>query len=86
MWWVTSEIKVLIIFCIFQVLCLAALVAVALASDGHGQAYSFQHINRHDGKPEVVHIGHGHGHGDQHGHDHVVDYHVNILHIKTVAF
>ncbi|CAH0728872.1 unnamed protein product, partial [Brenthis ino] len=56
-----------------KVLCLAAFMAVALASDSHGHAYSSQHISRHDGKPEIVHVGHGGEHGHGHGHE-SIDY------------
>ncbi|XP_046960823.1 zinc transporter zipt-7.2-like [Vanessa cardui] len=53
-----------------KVFCLAALIAAVVAHE-HGHAYSSQHISRHDGKPEIVYVGHGHeGHGhDGHGHD-----------------
>lgn len=61
---------------LFQVLCLAALVAVVV-SHGHKPAYSSQHISKHDGKPEVVEIGHGHD-----GHGHIVDYYVSTLKIN----
>ncbi|XP_050342391.1 uncharacterized protein LOC126768406 [Nymphalis io] len=42
-----------------KVFCLAALIAAVVAHE-HGHAYSSQHISRHDGKPEIVHVGHGH--------------------------
>ncbi|XP_045764848.1 cuticle protein 19-like [Maniola jurtina] len=51
-----------------KVLCLAALIAVVVAHD-HAPAYSSQHVSKHDGKPEIVHVGHeGHGHVDYHTH------------------
>ncbi|CAG4977174.1 unnamed protein product [Colias eurytheme] len=57
-----------------KVVCIAALVAVAVCYEHHAPAYSSQHISRHDGPAEVVHVkGHdAHGHG--HGYD-AVDYH-----------
>lgn len=46
----------------FKVLYFAALIAVGLAQYGydHGEAYSSQHISRHDGHPEIVHSSHSH--------------------------
>ncbi|XP_052738599.1 cuticle protein 8-like [Bicyclus anynana] len=54
------------------VLCLVILAVVSFADYGygHGHAYSSQHISRHDGHPEIVHL---HGH---HGHNHI-DYHTH---------
>nr|XP_053602882.1 adult-specific cuticular protein ACP-20-like [Plodia interpunctella] len=60
-----------------KVLCIAALVAAVSAQyggygghhEGHGLGFSSQHISRHDGPAEVVHVGH-----DGHGHGHAVDY------------
>ncbi|CAH0728867.1 unnamed protein product, partial [Brenthis ino] len=45
-----------------KVLYFAALIAVGLAQYGydHGEAYSSQHISRHDGHPEIVHSSHSH--------------------------
>ncbi|XP_060800982.1 cuticle protein 19-like [Amyelois transitella] len=58
-----------------KVLCIAALVAVVSAQyghGGHGHGFSSQHISKHDGPAEVVHV-HGHdGHGHDHGH--AIDY------------
>lgn len=60
----------------FQVLCLFALVTVAVAQPGHnyGSAYSSQYVSRHDGHAEPIktHDGYGHGHGYKH-----VDYYVS---------
>ncbi|XP_026328652.1 histidine-rich glycoprotein-like [Hyposmocoma kahamanoa] len=50
----------------FQVLCLAALVATAVAQYGHGHGYSSQHIHRHDGPAHLVPV---HGHHGHHDHD-----------------
>ena len=61
---------------ILQVLCFFALVALTAAQYGHGHAYSSQHISRHDGHPEVVHVHGGHGHDHGHGH---VDYFVSHM-------
>ncbi|CAH2230486.1 jg18589 [Pararge aegeria aegeria] len=61
-----------------KVLCFATLIALAVAQygndHGHKAAYSSQHISRHDGHPEVVHVHGGHEHG--HGHEHV-DYYAH---------
>ncbi|CAK1553791.1 unnamed protein product [Leptosia nina] len=60
---------------ISKVLCFSALIGIALSyAHGHAPAYSSQHISRHDGPAEVVHVK---GH-DAHGHGHyvAVDYHI----------
>ncbi|XP_068630576.1 adult-specific cuticular protein ACP-20-like [Battus philenor] len=66
---------------ISKVLCIAAVVAVVVATHEHGHAFSSQHISRHDGPAHVVHVGgheHGHGEGHGHGHDHGhVDYYAH---------
>ncbi|KPI97773.1 Cuticle protein 19 [Papilio xuthus] len=67
-----------------KVLCIAALAAVAVAyhdnGHGHGHAFSSQHISRHDGPAEVVHVqghdGKGHGHDGGHGHG-FIDYYAH---------
>ncbi|KAG6463541.1 hypothetical protein O3G_MSEX013929 [Manduca sexta] len=41
---------------IFKVLCLAVVAMVAQYAQGHGHAFSSQHISRHDGPAEVVHV------------------------------
>ncbi|KAG6463542.1 hypothetical protein O3G_MSEX013929, partial [Manduca sexta] len=59
---------------IFKVLCLAVVAMVAQYAQGHGHAFSSQHISRHDGPAEVVHVkGHGHGHG----HEGAIDYYAH---------
>ncbi|XP_072940715.1 cuticle protein 7-like [Epargyreus clarus] len=52
-----------------KVLCLFALAAVVIANE-HGHAYSEQHVSRHDGPAEKVHVkGHdGHENYDYYAH------------------
>ncbi|XP_034824575.1 adult-specific cuticular protein ACP-20-like [Maniola hyperantus] len=58
-----------------KVLFFVTLVALAVAQPGHryGEAYSSQHISRHDGHPEIVHVrgDHDRGYGHEHEHKHV---------------
>ncbi|XP_063361478.1 histidine-rich glycoprotein-like, partial [Cydia amplana] len=54
-----------------QILCLAALVGLAIAQHGHEHAHSSQHISKHDGHAEEVII------KDHHGHEKHVDYYTH---------
>ncbi|NP_001166647.1 cuticle protein 19-like [Bombyx mandarina] len=62
-----------------KIVCLLGVVAVATAQYGHdqshGHAFSSQHISRHDGPAQVVHVK-GHGH-DGHGHEDHIDYYAH---------
>ncbi|XP_068630703.1 cuticle protein 7-like [Battus philenor] len=49
-----------------QILCIVAIISAVVTQD-HGHAFSSNHISRHDGHHETVHVedhGHGHGHVD----------------------
>lgn len=67
---------------------LLAVVTAHEVGHEHAFAHSSQHISRHDGHPEIVHIhgghgdlgGHGHGHGIGH-----VDYHVSKVLLDFIA-